>query len=124
MKMFLSDMIDRLTILFLKVDHGYYALLPQLEDYVKGVAEEMSKFDTNTRNKVLELKTQLYITNSKIWNLESDIRLGKENKLGIKEVGERALKIRDINAERVRIKNEIEQITSVWDVKINHGSEK
>ena len=45
--------------------------------------------------------------NGRIWDVESDIRKGKEQELGLEEVGKRALMIRDINGERVACKNEI-----------------
>lgn len=122
MQMFLSDMIDRLTILYLKVDHGEYALVTQLEDFIIGVAEKVSKYDTATRKEILDLKNSLFLSNRNIWNLESDIRQGKEGKLGIEEVGKRAIQIREFNKERVRLKNEIEKAAAIWDVKLEHGS--
>jgi hypothetical protein len=123
MEMFLSDMIDRLTILYLKVDHGEYALIPQLEDYIKGVAERVAIYGTEKKIQILNLRNELFAANRDIWNLESDIRKGKEGELGLKEVGERAIKIREFNKKRVDLKNQIEALIAVWDVKINHGSE-
>ena len=67
----------------------------------------------------------LYIVNGKIWDLETDIRLGKENKLGLEEVGRRALKIRDLNKERVELKNKIVRVVGFgfMEKKIRHTSE-
>ena len=67
---------------------------------------------------------QLYEVNRRIWDLESDIRKGKEGELGLEEVGRRAIMIRDFNKERINIKNTINTIykTGFIEKKINHAS--
>ena len=67
---------------------------------------------------------QLYEVNGRIWDLESDIRKGKEGELGLEEVGRRAIMIRDFNKERINIKNIINTIykTGFIEKKINHAS--
>ena len=67
---------------------------------------------------------QLYKVNGRIWDLESDIRKGKEGELGLEEVGRRAIMIRDFNKERINIKNIINTIykTGFIEKKINHAS--
>ncbi len=67
---------------------------------------------------------QLYEVNGRIWDLESDIRKGKEGELGLEEVGRRAIMIRDFNKERINIKNTINTIykTGFIEKKINHAS--
>ena len=67
---------------------------------------------------------QLYEINGRIWDLESDIRKGKEGELGLEEVGRRAIMIRDFNKERINIKNIINTIykTGFIEKKINHAS--
>jgi hypothetical protein len=68
---------------------------------------------------------QLYDINGSIWHLESDIRLGKEGKLGLKEVGLRAIKIRNYNGMRVKVKNTINSLhqEGFIETKSNHASE-
>lgn len=62
--------------------------------------------------------------NGKIWDLESDIRRGREGILGLEEVGRRALEIRNLNAQRILIKNEIAQhFGEFGENKYNHASE-
>ncbi len=75
---------------------------------------------------VADLIDRLCIANIKISILESDIRKGKEKELGLEEVGRRALKIRDINRERVALKNELKEIfkDGFKDIKVKHGSEE
>lgn len=58
-----------------------------------------------------------------IWALESDIRQGREGLLGLEEVGRRALAIRDLNAQRVEIKNRIASAYGLpQEIKSDHAS--
>lgn len=68
---------------------------------------------------------QLYEINGSIWSLESDIRLGKEGQLGLKEVGRRAIKIRNYNGMRVQVKNSINSLfqEGFLETKSNHASQ-
>jgi len=92
----------------------------------------------NLKNQLHELKNELdkypgievyverlYRINGECWDMESDIRKGKEGILGIEEVGRRALILRDKNKIRVGIKNEIVRKfgEGFEDVKMNHASE-
>lgn len=74
-----------------------------------------------------ELIDKLTIINNKIWHLEAEIRNGKEGKLGLEEIGRRALQIRNLNKERIAIKNEInrrfDKDNYFEETKINHISE-
>ena len=69
---------------------------------------------------------QLIDINGSIWDLESDIRKGKEGLLGIDEVGRRALKIRNYNSMRVHVKNTINDIhkEGFQEIKFDHASKK
>ena len=81
---------------------------------------EIDKYDNIT-----PFVDKLYKVNGKIWDLESDIRKGKEGILGFEEVGRRAIKIRDFNNQRVSIKNEIVSNfrQGFVEIKRNHASE-
>jgi hypothetical protein len=66
---------------------------------------------------------KLYSVNGRIWDLESDIRKGKEGELGLEEVGRRALLIRDWNHIRIGLKNIIaERLGEEIEIKGNHAS--
>ena len=55
--------------------------------------------------------------------MESDIRKGKEEELGLEEVGRRALAIRDWNKKRILIQNEIiEKFGGFKNIKKDHRS--
>lgn len=61
---------------------------------------------------------------SKIWHLESAIRQGKLDN-DLLEVGRRAIEIRDLNRERIVVKNEINALVGdgFQDMKRDHLSE-
>ena len=76
-------------------------------------------------SQVIETYIDKLITiNGEIWDLESDIRKGKEGELGLEEVGRRAIKIREFNKIRVGYKNIIVETfgEGYKDVKMNHAS--
>ena len=122
MEMPLPEILDRLSILKLKIERiGEPHLQKELEEYEKTLVEFKIKgmfIDENWIN-------DLYNLNSQIWDLESDIRKGKEGELGLEEVGRRAILIRNINNKRVAVKNKIVEKTGLGfkDVKMNHASE-
>ena len=81
-----------------------------------------------------DLVDRIGIVNQKIWALENDLRKGKEGQIvnGVRltkeEIGKRAIMIRDINRERVALKNAINaKFRKMFDYfkeyKINHCSE-
>ena len=122
MEMPLPELLDRLVIVRLKAERiGDKEKEEELEFYNKELE--------NYRKKGLIIKNEwlkkLYEVNGKIWDLEADIRKGKEGELGLEEVGRRAIEIRNLNKTRISIKNEITEVTGSGfkDVKVNHASE-
>lgn len=110
MEMPQHEIADRLSILILKWVNGL-SVKEELVEYSK---------DFKITGKFLDLLR----VNSDIWKLESAIRQGKEDTLPLEEVGRRALAIRDLNKERIAIKNEIAIQYGAWtEVKVRHASE-
>jgi hypothetical protein len=62
---------------------------------------------------------------NKIWELESQLKSGRENDLSLEEIGRRAILIRDWNNKRVAVKNTIAEILNcpVREIKQDHLSE-
>jgi len=60
-----------------------------------------------------------------IWELEAELKTGREAELGLEEIGRRAIAIRDHNNKRVALKNSIaEKLNcSVREIKKDHLSE-
>lgn len=121
MEMSLAEVLDRLSILRLKVERIN-------EPHLKKELDAFNKTVDEFKNRGIKIKKEweesLYQINAKIWDLEADIRKGKEGELGLEEVGRRAILIRNLNRERVSLKNKIIDETGIGfkDVKVNHAS--
>jgi phage gp16-like protein len=122
----LDELIDRISILKLKIEripNEKSELIKEYEDYTEAIKKYVIK-GICTNKGVEQWYKQLYEINKTIWDLEADIRKGKEGELGLEEVGRRAIKIRENNGKRVRIKSLIVEKTGSGykDIKINHAS--
>ncbi|MFA5889100.1 MAG: hypothetical protein WC857_02620 [Candidatus Paceibacterota bacterium] len=112
--MSLAEIIDRYTILKLKKermsgltsDQVLYEK-PSLEKEYGLYGQAIDRFRQKDTEIEEEWINKLYEINAKIWDIESDIRQGKEKILGLKEVGRRAIVIRELSEVRVAVKNEI-----------------
>ena len=116
MKMQIGEIADRYSILLLKLERTDLDITQELIQYRTSIREYegINKFIEDLQN-----------INGRIWDLESDLRKGKEGELGLEEVGRRALRIRDINNERVACKNKITEFygEGFIETKHNHASE-
>ena len=122
MEMPLPEILDRMSIVKLKIERiGEPQLKDEYAQYEKAL-EDYAKVGIKMKKEWLD---NLYKINAQIWDLESDIRKGKENELGLKEVGRRAILIRELNKKRIAVKNEIVEKTGIGfkDIKMNHASE-
>jgi len=118
----LAELIDRYSIMRLKTERiGDPSLNKEFEALNLSI-EKYKERGIEVKDQWLQL---LYEINGKMWDLEHDIRKGKEGELGLEEVGRRALLIRDLNKKRVSVRNEIADITGSGfrDVKMDHASE-
>ena len=96
MKMPISEIADRYSIALLKKERADAQNQKEINDLS---AELLNYPDISIYiEKLVEI-------NGKIWDLESDIRKGKEEELGLEEVGRRAIMIRGFNKIRVGYKN-------------------
>lgn len=112
----ISEIADRYSITLLKSERIEGV---NLQDELNTYKQELDKYKD-----IQQYIDRLYIINGEIWDLESDIRKGKENLLGLEEVGRRAIIIRGKNKIRVGIKNEmVEKYEEGFkDIKMNHAS--
>lgn len=119
----ICELCDRLTIAQLKLARldetqiNKKELQAQINYYAKGV--DIDNIDL--RNLVF----QLAAINGKMWDAEHEIRKGLDDDLGLEEVGRRALAIRNLNRERIAIKNKITDLVGqpeFKDCKMNHAS--
>lgn len=121
-KMSLSEMVDRLSIVRLKLERLKEDSLKVEYETYKNAIEGYKRSGVKIKSKWIN---DLYKINGKMWDLEFDIRSGKEGKLGLEEVGRRAIAIRDLNKQRITIKNEIAEETGLGfkEIKIDHASQ-
>lgn len=123
MEVSIAELLDRLSICRLKVERIG-------EPHLKFEVEELEKAIEEYKEEGIKIKsewlTELYKINGVTWDLESDIRKGKEGILGLEEVGCRAILIRENNKKRISVKNRIIDETKIGfkDVKMNHISEE
>jgi hypothetical protein len=62
---------------------------------------------------------------NEIWELESELKTGREAELSLEEIGRRAIAIRDHNNKRVKLKNAMAEKLScpVREIKQDHLSQ-
>jgi uncharacterized protein YxjI len=115
----ISEILDRYSIALLKKERLQIDNDQELNDLSMEI-DNYRKTNTVVDEYIINLKE----INGKIWDLEFDIRKGKEGELGLEEVGRRAILIRENNKIRVGYKNEIVEIFNVGykDIKMNHVS--
>lgn len=116
MKISIGDIVDRYTICNLKKER----LKIDNTSEINALRIELSGYEG-----IDSFIENLYEVNGKIWDLESDIRKGNEDILGLEEIGRRSLNIRDLNKIRVDYKNQLNSKFNEGfiEYKINHGSE-
>lgn len=121
MKVAISDILDRYSIALLKKERANAENKSEIEE----LELEIEKYKSNDNSCIDSYIEKLIDVNGKIWDLESDIRKGKEGELGLEEVGRRAIAIRELNKKRVGYKNDIVEIykEGYKDIKMNHASE-
>lgn len=121
MKMPISEILDRYSIAILKKERANADNEIELND----LNLEINNYREINSTLISEYIDKLIEINGKIWDLESDIRKGKEGELGLEEVGRRAIQIREFNKIRVGYKNKIVEYFNEGykDIKMNHVSE-
>lgn len=117
----ISDILDRYSISILKKQRAN----AENDEELQTLSQEIYEYRKKEPVLIDEYLNKLIEVNGNIWDLESDIRKGKEGELGLEEVGRRAIKIRELNKIRVGYKNQIVDIfqEGYKDIKVNHASE-
>lgn len=74
---------------------------------------------------IRELYEDLKNIHRQIWALESELKSGREQELALEEIGRRAIAIRDLNNNRINLKNTIAERLNdpVREIKQDHLSE-
>jgi len=115
----LADLLDRLSIAMLKKHAGQL----DVDEEIAKLEEAWALHDKFCSPAPEGSLQRLLIHNAMIWSLESDIRAGMEDKLGLEEVGRRAIRIREHNKKRVAVKQEIAKACGEFvEQKTDHAS--
>lgn len=111
------ELIDRYAIAKLKFEKTS-ANQEELDFYLA----QLSHYDLGKIDQELD---ELYNIHKTIWNLESELKSGKEHLLELSEIGRRAIEIRNWNNRRVKLKNAIADKLGcvVKEIKQDHLSE-
>ena len=115
------EVADRYTIALLKIERlgsdeiDMDEMRKQIDYYREGLKLEDPELAI--------LVNDLYEINGKMWDAEYAIRKGQDEKLGLEEIGRRALQIRDLNRIRMKVKNDIIELTGdgFKDCKMNYA---
>ncbi len=111
------ELFDRLCIARLKWEKTQ-ANQEELEFY----EQQVQQYDLALVNDKIHQLTQIH---TDIWQLESALKSGLEQQLSLEEIGRRAIAIRNLNNQRIKIKNEMAQLFNdpVREIKHQHLSE-
>ena len=115
------EVADRYTIALLKIERlgsdeiDIDDMRKQIDYYREGLKLEDPE--------LAQLVENLYEINGEMWNAEYAIRKGQDENLGLEEIGRRALQIRDLNRIRMKVKNDIIELTGdgFKDCKMNYA---
>ena len=119
-----GELFDRLSISLPKSERlSAEQVQEELEELEEAFAQT-ERLHPSISVECSDLLDLLKVINGFIWDLESDIRKGKEGELGLEEVGRRALMIRNLNSVRVWTKNLITRTTGQGypEIKKDHAS--
>jgi hypothetical protein len=74
---------------------------------------------------IQDLYTKLASIHNAIWNKESELKSGRDHELSLEEIGRRALDIRNLNNQRIQLKNAMAERLgcSVREIKKDHLSQ-
>lgn len=111
------ELVDRLVIA--KVKWKRTQLNKEELDWYQG---QMSNFDIS---KISQELIELGHIHNSIWNLEAELKSNQEQKLSLEEIGRRAIEIRNLNSQRVKLKNQMAEMLNckVREIKKDHLSQ-
>jgi hypothetical protein len=122
MKVPLPEIIDRITILKLKIENCKDSnFLSEFERELEACNRAVAEYKKEGQVINKEWINKLYSINKYQWGLESSMRELKENPEKLAEIGKVYIQLQVSNKKRVAVKNEIAEKTGSGfrDIKIN-----
>ena len=115
------EVADRYTIALLKIERldASEIDVPEMQRQIDYYKEGLDLDNPD----LADLVDKLYHVNGLMWDAEHAIRKGQDEGLGLEEIGKRAIRIRDLNRDRMKVKNDIIDLTGdgVKDAKMNYA---
>ena len=117
----IPEVADRYTIALLKIER-LSADEIDMDDMRKQIDYYRDGLDLEDPE-LAQLVEDLYDINGEMWHAEHAIRKGQDENLGLEEIGRRAIYIRDLNRRRMKINNDIIELTGdgFKDCKMNYA---
>ena len=117
----IPEVADRYTIALLRIERldaseiDVDEMQRQIDYYKEGLDLDNPE--------LADLVDKLYHVNGLMWDAEHAIRKGQDEGLGLEEIGTRAIHIRDLNRDRMKVKNDIIDLTGdgFKDAKMNYA---
>jgi hypothetical protein len=107
----IGEFVDRFTVDLLYTLNIESERLPMAYDELVDFMDNLSNIVPPEIHQILKsLVLKLLALNSRIWGLESTIRMGSDCKLPLDEVGRRTIEIRDLNRLRGSVKSQIAKL--------------
>ena len=115
MKFPVIEIVDRYAISVVKFDNTNGANKEELDFYSAQMVESGIPIDHILIQELIEHHRY-------VWSLENDIKTGQADSLPLDEIGRRALHVRDVMRERVRLKNELAELMgdTIREIKQHH----
>lgn len=112
------ELLDRYAIAIVKFSRTDGANQTELDYY----QQQVRHYDLSL---VEDELGQMQMIHDEIWELEKELKSGREAELSLEEIGRRAIKIRDKNNQRIKLKNVIAEKLgcTVREIKKDHLSE-
>jgi uncharacterized protein YdcH (DUF465 family) len=117
MKFPVIELVDRMAIAEIKWQRTR-ANQEELEWY----QQQMAQLDVSL---ITQHMQRLQDIHNAIWELEKELKSGQEHKLDLSEIGQRAIEIRNLNNQRIQLKNQMAKILNcpVREIKHDHLSQ-
>ena len=117
MKFPVIELFDRLAIAEIKWQRTQ-ANREELEWY----QQQIQNFNVDLVSQDLEKLKEIH---NSIWELEKELKSGRDCELSLEEIGRRAITIRDFNNKRIQLKNRMAETLNcpVREIKKDHASE-
>jgi hypothetical protein len=111
------ELVDRLLIAQIKFEKSLDNKA-ELDWYTN----QCNELDLTKISKDLDELKNIHL---EIWDLEADLKSFKEKNQSLEEIGRRAIMIRDLNHQRILLKNRMAEILGcrVREIKHDHASE-